>query len=57
MKSNTNLCVEANLARNLPIEIRLHLLGRVHIQKVIYVNLLNTCFVCVSLDHLIEACP
>eukprot|EP01018_Ginkgo_biloba_P037674 Gb_33766 [translate_table: standard] len=57
MWPNAKVCVEVDLSKNLPSEIRLYNNEAIRVQKVLYPNLPNCCYVCFSPNHVIKDYP
>lgn len=51
------VCVEVDLSRDLKDSMEIHIGATTFTQKVLYLNLLNTCYRCQFADHKIKDCP
>jgi hypothetical protein len=51
------VCVEVDLSRDLKDIVEIHIGATTFMQKVLYLNLPNTCYRCQSVKHKIKDCP
>ena len=56
-RSQRHVCVEVDLSKDLKDSMEIRVGPQTFCQKVLYLNLPNTCYRCQSVEHKIKDCP